>query len=104
MVVVVAEVAGDPDAWAAAAPATASAAAVGWKVATNGVCTGVGKTTGTLSTARVTAGVPSCDGDGAGGRDDLDRPAWSVAGPQRGARGRAGAGTQHGPVAVTVTW
>ena len=35
------------------------AAAVGWNVATNGARTGVGSTTGTLSTARVTAGVPS---------------------------------------------
>ncbi len=38
----------------------ARAAAVGWKVATNGARTGVGSTTGTLSMAMVTVGVPSC--------------------------------------------
>jgi hypothetical protein len=37
----------------------ANAAAVGWNVATKGAWTGVGSTTGTWSTARVTAGVPS---------------------------------------------
>jgi len=43
-----------------AAAAAARAAADGVNVAVNGVCSGLGRTTGMVSTARVSVGVPNC--------------------------------------------
>ena len=55
---------------------------VGWKVATNGVCTGDGKTTGTLSTGQRSARGPQFHRDDAGGVDHLrEPPTWMVPGP-----------------------
>jgi hypothetical protein len=103
VVVEVAEDAGDPEAWAAAAPATASAAAVGWNVATNGERTGVGKTTGTLSTAKVTEGVPIWTVTVPVAGTTWTDPAWSSPAHRVEPEDELVTATQQVPLAVTVT-
>ena len=69
------------------------------KVATNGVCTGVGRTTGTVSIARVTAGVPSCTVVAPDGLDPWTVPAWSTPAQTVEPVATESTGTQHVPVA-----
>ena len=78
---------------------------VGWKVATNGVWTGDGKTTGTLSRANEPLGAPSSTVMTPVAVDDLGTSGLDRPGPQRrpggGGRGQAPS-TVPRPLTVTM--
>ena len=75
----------------------------GWKVATNGVCTGVGNTTGTLSRASVPVGDPSSTVMVPVAGMTWDAPACIVPVHSVDPVEVEVARTQHGPEALTVT-
>ena len=81
----------------------ASAAAVGWKVATKGALIGVGRTTGTLSTAIVTSGVPICTVMFPLADTTCTVPAWTSPAHRVDPVALLVTATQHVPVPVTVT-
>ena len=93
----------DPEPAAERAAAAARAAAVGWKVATNGDRTGVGKITGTLSMAKVTDGVPIWTVTVPVAWTTWTDPAWSSPAHRAEPDDELVTATQHVPLAVTVT-
>jgi len=78
------------------------AAVVGWNVATNGVWSGVGSTTGTVPMVNETVGVPNWTAVGPVAWITWTVPAWSDPAHSVDLEATVVAWTQQGPVAVTV--